>query len=125
MIDWQVQVGGAFPPGWDQHRDGCWFPDFDHQENLLPHFSVRKAPLDPYGDTEYVEADVRRLRAQLQELRGVVESKPETWSVSGSSSGQKGTLRLSRKETLAVIDKTLAMIEFALAPGGTLIFRGD
>lgn len=125
MIDWQVQVRGADPPGWDQHRDGCWFPDFDHQEFLLPYFDVGDIPIDPYGGTEFREPDLQRLREHLRAFRYYVEAKPETWSISESSPGQERTIRLERQKILMVIDRTLEMIEIALRRGGTLIFRGD
>lgn len=125
MIDWQVQIGGVDPPGWDQHRDGCWFPDFDHQEFLLPYFDVGHVQIDPYGETEFRGAELRRLREHLRELRVNVEAKPKRRSRAELPSGQQRTMRLDRGKILTVIDRTLEMIEFALVRDGTLIFRGD
>jgi hypothetical protein len=125
LIDWQVQIDGQFPPGWDPHRDGCWFPDFDHQEYLLPYFDVGDSPLDPYGATVFGEADMRRLREHLSCLRGTFEAKPTVWTVTESFADQSRRMVLDRDRVLAVVDKTLEMIEFALPRRGTLVFRGD
>jgi len=125
VIDWQVQIEGRDPPGWDQHRDNCWFPDFDHQEYLLPFSDVGDAPIDPWDGTEFRDADLRRLRAHLRCNRPVIEGKPETWSVTETAGQQSRTIHLEREKVLTVIDRTLEMIEFALSRSGVLIFRGD
>lgn len=125
MLDWQVQVDGRDPPGWDQHRDGCWFPDFDHQEYLLPFFDVGDTPIDPYDGTEFREGDLRRLREHLGYYRAGFEAKPATWSVTETVGDQNRTIRLEREKVLSVVDRTLEMIEIALSRGGTLVFRGD
>ena len=65
MIDWQVQVDGKYPPKWDHHRDGCWFPDFAYQEYLLPFFDVGGAVIDPYDGGVYQGEDLKRLRKRL------------------------------------------------------------
>lgn len=125
MIDWQVQLEGKEPPGWDQNRDGCWFPDFDHQEYLLPYFDVGDSLIDPYGSTEFGEADLRRLRDHLIWSRAAFEAKPEAWSITESFAGQSRKIMLDRAKVLAVVDRTLEMIEFALPRRGTLVFGGD
>jgi hypothetical protein len=125
MISWQVQIDGRNPTGWDMSSDGCWFPDFDHQEYLLPHFDVGDVPIDEYDRTEFREADLRRLREHLRHYQGYVEAKPETWSVTEAAGEQSKTIRLERETIMKVIDKTLEMIEIALAGGGTLVFLGD
>jgi hypothetical protein len=125
MIDWQVRIEGHNPPGWDTHRDGCWFPDFNYQRYLLPFFNVGETPIDEYGRTEFREGDLRRLREHLDYYRGIFEAKPTAWSVTESAGGQSRTIHLEQDKILAVIDKTLAMIEVALNGGGTIVFRGD
>jgi hypothetical protein len=125
MIDWQVQIDGRDPPGWDQHRDGCWFPDFHYQEYLLPFFDVGNATIDPYGDTEFKEADLKRLKDRLVYLQETLDAKPATRTVTEVSADQSRMIRLERQTLLAVVTKTLQMINFALASGGTIIFRGD
>ncbi|HWE39595.1 MAG TPA: hypothetical protein VG406_23805, partial [Isosphaeraceae bacterium] len=125
VIDWQVRIDGLDPPGWNQHRDGCWFPDFHHQEYLLPFFDVGDTPIDPYGGTEFRQADLIRLREHLRWHRSVFEAKPDAWSVTESSGDRSTTIMLERDKILAVVDKTFDMIEFALARAGTLVFRGD
>jgi hypothetical protein len=125
MIDWQVQIDGCNPPGWDPHVNGCWFPDFDHQEYLLPFFDVGNSPIDPYGGTEFKEPDLRRLRDHLRWHRSFFEGKPDSWSVTEASADRTTVLRLQREKVMAVVDRTLQMIEFALERGGSLIFRGD
>jgi len=125
MVDWQIQIDGNYPPGWDQHRDGCSFPDFDHQEYLLPFFDVGDSPIDPYGGTRFMESDLRRLREHLRYHHEFFEAKPDSWTVTETSGNQSTVLRLERKQAMAVIGKTLEMIEYALANGGTFIFRGD
>src|SRR4029450_9554248 len=125
MIDWQIQIDGHDPPGWDQHRDGCWFPDFDHQAYLLPFFDVGDSPIDPYGGTQFKESDLRRLGEHLRFNHDVFEAKPDSWTVTETSGSQSSVIRLERKKVLSVTDKTMEMIEYALANGGTFIFRGD
>ena len=125
MIDWQIKIDGREPPGWDQHRDGCAFPDFDHQEFLLPIFDVGDTPIDPYGGTSFDEADLRRLREHLRCHRPAFEAKPERWSITETVGQRSKTVELDREKALAVIDRTLAMIDSALSVGGILVFRGD
>lgn len=125
MIDWQVMVDSRDPDGWDRHRDGCRFPDFDYQEYLLPYFDIGDVPIDPYGATGFHDGDLQRLRKHLHHLHDVVEGKPETWSLTESANGKDSTIRLERAKILALLDKTLEMIDFALSHGSVLIFRGD
>jgi hypothetical protein len=125
MIDWQVQVDGKYPRGWDQHRDGCWFPDFAYQEYLLPFFDVGGEVIDPYDGGVYREEDLKRLRKRLECWRSVFESKPTSWTVTDSSSHDAKHLVLERKIVLAIFEKTIRMIDIALSKGGVLVFRGD
>ncbi len=125
VIDWQIEIDGQFPPGWDQHRDGYWFPDFDHQEYLLPYFDVGDSPIDPYDATVFGEADLRRLREHLTFSRAIFEGKKPEWSVTETFADQSRTLLLDHDKVLAVVDKTLEMIELALPFRGTFVFRGD
>jgi hypothetical protein len=125
MIDWQVVVDGQFLPGWDQDRDGCWFPNFDYQEFLLPYFDVGDSPIDPYNATEFGDADMRRLREHLMWCRATFEAKSPVWSITETSDNQSRTMSIDRERVLTVVDKTLGMIDLALARGGKLVFRGD
>lgn len=52
-IDWRIQVDGKDLPGWDEEKDGCSFPDFEHQEFLFPYFDVGDQLLDPYDQTVF------------------------------------------------------------------------
>ena len=92
---------------------------------MLPFFDVGDSPIDPYGDTIFNVADVRRLREHLRWSYSFFESKPDSWTLTESSNGPINVIKLERQKLLAVIDKTLEIIEFALANGGTLIFLGD
>jgi len=125
MLDWRVQINGRDPDGWDPRRDGCYFPDFDHQEYLLPFFDVGDTPLDPYDGCEFLEGDLRRLRTHLRCYRAGFEARPTTWSITETLDAQSHTIHLERDKILNVIDRTLQMIDFALSHGGTLMFRGD
>jgi hypothetical protein len=125
MIDWQVQVEGEYPSGWDQHRDGCFFPDFAYQEYLLPFFDVGGESIDPYDGGIYRGEDLVRLRRRLVGWRDVVDGKPEKWTVTDSSAHDAKTVVLERKSVLAIIDKTIAMIDLAVSKGGAVVFRGD
>lgn len=125
MIDWQIQIDGSAPAGWDPHRDGCWFPDFDHQEYLLPFFDVGDSPIDPYDATAFSEADLLRLRQHLNWHRSCFEGKPASWSVTETSVNGSRVIQLEREKVLAVVDQTLKMIDYAIARGGSLIFCGD
>jgi hypothetical protein len=125
MIDWQVQVDGKFPPGWDQHRDWCWFPDFAYQEYLLPYLDVGSQVIDPYDGWVYGEEDLKRLRKRLECWRPVFESKPTSWTMTDSSAHDAKRIDLERARVLAIFDKTIGMIDFALSKGGALVFRGD
>jgi hypothetical protein len=125
VLDWQVQVDGEDPPGWDRHRDGCWFPDLDHQEYLLPYFDVGDSPIDPYGATVFGQSDLQRLREHLVWSRSAFEGKSERWSLTEICAERSRTISLEREKVLAVLDKTLEMIEYALARCGTMNFYGD
>jgi hypothetical protein len=125
MIDWKVTVGGQLPPDWESRRDGCWFPDFEMQHLLLPHFDVGDQPIDEYGKTIFESKAVARLRTHLSAYRSQVEAQPESWSITERSSRGERIFLVDREAVLAVIDKTLVMIEHALSRGGELIFFGD
>jgi hypothetical protein len=125
MIDWKVTVGGQLPPDWESRRDGCWFPDFEMQHLLLPHFDVGEQPIDEYGETIFDSGAVARLGRRLSAFRGQIESKAESWSITERSSRGEETFLVEREAVLAVIDKTLAMVEYALSRGGELVFSGD
>jgi hypothetical protein len=125
MINWQIQVQGGYPPDWDRHRDGCWFPDFDHQSYLLPFFDVGDTPIDPYADTELKASDLLRLRTHLRYYRPVFDAKPPHWSITETMGNQSQTMNLERDKVLEVVDHTLRMIDVALSGGGTIVFLGD
>jgi hypothetical protein len=125
VIDWQVRIDGKDPPGWDQHRDGCWFPDFAYQAYLLPDFEADDSPIDEYGGTEFRAADLQKLKTRLVAARERIKAKPARWTVTDWSSGKPHEMPLDRKTALALLDRTPEMIDFALAQGGTIVFRGD
>jgi hypothetical protein len=125
VIDWQVRIDGKDPPGWDQHRDGCWFPDFAYQAYLLPDFDIGSSRIDEYGDVEFRTDDLQKLKARLASARERFKAKPHRWTVIDWSSGEPRETPLERKKVLALLDRTLEMIDFALGRGGTLVFRGD
>jgi hypothetical protein len=125
MIDWQVQVDGKYPPGWDERRDGCFFPDFAYQEYLLPFFDVGGASIDPYDGGVYRGEDLHRLRKRLVSWRDVVKAKPTKWTVTDSSALDAKRVVLERERVMAIIDKTIAMIDIAINKGGVIVFRGD
>ncbi|MDP9968707.1 hypothetical protein J2W37_006486 [Variovorax paradoxus] len=125
MIDWKVTVGGQLPSDWEPRRDGCWFLDFEMQHLLLPHFDVGEQPIDEYGETIFDSGAVARLGTHLSVYRGQIEAKPESWSITERSSRGETTFLVEREAVLAVIDKTLVMIEHVLSRGGELVFSGD
>lgn len=125
MIDWKVTVGGQLLPDWESRRDGCWFPDFEMQHLLLPYFDVGDQPIDEYGKTIFDSKAVARLRTHLSAYRSQVEAQPESWSITERSSRGERIFLVDREAVLAIIDKTLVMIEHALSRGGELIFLGD
>ena len=125
MIDWQLTINGEFPPGWDQHKDGCWFPDFDMQRYLLPYFDVGDQPIDEYGATTFNQDAIRRLRTHLQWQRGYLEAKGVSWKVTETSEDRSHSYEIKRDAALQVIDKTLSMIDRAIEFNSQLIFRGD
>jgi hypothetical protein len=125
MIDWRIQKGGCDIPGDDPRLKGSWFPDFDHQQYLLPFFDVGETPIDEYGRTEFLDGDLRRLRTHLSYWRPVFEAKPTTWTVTESGPHGCTTIHLDRVNVLSIIDCTLEMIELALKQQGILVFFGD
>jgi hypothetical protein len=125
MIDWQVQIGGKYPPRWNQQRDGCFFPDFAYQEYLLPFFDVGGEGIDPYDGGIYGGEDLNRLRKRLENWREVFAGKPTRWTVTDSSAVDAKSLVLERKTVLAIFDKTIRMIDIAMSKEGVLVFRGD
>ena len=118
-------IDGKYPEGWDPHRDGCWFSDFAQQEFLLPYFDVGGQPIDPYDGGVYSAEDLRRLRRRLCYWRPFFEAKPPTWTVVDSSVQSDQPMKLMRQEILAVLDKTVNMVDRALAIGGAIVFGGD
>ena len=82
-------------------------------------------PVDPYDGAAFEQADLHRLRAHLRYHRGGFEAKPDAWSITETMGNQSRTIRLEREKILRCIDKTLHMIEVALAAGGTIVFYGD
>jgi hypothetical protein len=125
MIDWQIKVNGEFPTGWDEHSDGCWFPDFDTQRFLLPFFDVGDRPIDEYGGTVFNTAAVSRLKAHLLWQRSYIEGKPANWSITETRAEDAETIWINREAALRVIDKTIDMATAAIALDGNFIFRGD
>lgn len=125
MIDWQILVNGEYPLGWNEHSDGCWFPDFDTQRFLLPYFDVGDQPIDEYGGTVFDTAAVARLKTHLLWQRSYIEGKPTVWTVSESMGNDTATIQVSREVALRVIDKTIEMASRAVGLNGELIFRGD
>jgi hypothetical protein len=107
MMDWQITVNGSFPAGWDEHVDGCWFPDFDSQRLLLPLFDAGDQPIDEYGGTEFDTAAVVRLRTHLRRQRSYFEGKPASWTMAETTSTGIEELNFDRGEVLRVIDKTI------------------
>jgi hypothetical protein len=125
MIDWQIIVNGDFPPDWDQRIDGCWFPDFDLQRYLLPFFDVGNNPINEYGTTVFDVDDIRRLRVHLEWQQSYIKAKGMSWRITETCDGKSETYEFKRDAALAVIDKTIAMIERAISLNGQLVFRGD
>lgn len=125
MIDWQVVVDGKFPCGWDPHRDGCWFPDFDMQRYLLPYFDVGEQPIDEYGATVFDGGAIRRLRVHLEYRRECLEAKCATWLVTETCEGKSYSHEVNRDAAIAIIDKTIAMIDLAIKANAQIVFRGD
>jgi hypothetical protein len=95
------------------------------QHLLLPHFDVGEQPIDEYGETIFDSGAVARLGTHLSVYRGQLETQPGSWSITERSSRWERTFLVDREAVLAVIDKTLAMIEHALSRGGELVFSDD
>lgn len=125
MIDWQIIVEGKFPSGWDEHKDGCWFPDFDTQRYLLPYFDVGNQPIDEYGSTSFDSETMKRLRTHLEWQRGYLEAKGESWVLTETCDGQTESYEFQRDVILEIIDKTISMVKIAIDLNGQLVFRGD
>ena len=125
MIDWQLTFDGGFPPGWDQHKDGCWFPDFDTQKYLLPYFDVGDEPIDEYGATTFDQSAIRRLRTHLEWLRVYLEAKGTSWQITETSGDQSHSYLVQRDQALQLIDKTISITARAIELNCQLVFRGD
>nr|WP_315426121.1 hypothetical protein [uncultured Albidiferax sp.] len=125
MIDWQIIVNGEYPAGWNEHLDGCWFPDFDMQRFLLPFFDVGDQPVDEYGGTIFDTAAVVRLKTHLLWQRSYIEAKPDSWTVTETTNGGEETAEIKRDEVLRVIDKTIDMATRAEDLKAQFRFRGD
>jgi hypothetical protein len=125
VIDWQVTVDGQLPEGWDQHKDGCWFPDFDTQLYLLPYFNVGDKPIDEYGSTVFDIASIERLRTHLQRQCSYLEGKEPLWRITETSAQGSHSYEVRRDVVISIIDKTVEMIGVALKLNGQLLFRGD
>lgn len=125
MIDWQVQVNGHYPPEWDQHRDGCWFPDFAHQEYMLPYFNVGSTSIDPYDGTEFQMADLEKLRDSLTRSADAFTKPPKSLPIPENLGYGSTEFSPDPKIMMPIVKKTLAMIQYAMEKKGTLVFRGD
>lgn len=125
MINWIVVLGTDPSTGWERTRHNCWFPDFDHQEYMLPMFDVGDEPIDPYDATEFKGDALLRLRSRLVAERGSLDAKAESWSIVEHSSGTPRTLSIRRAEVRKVLDQTLEMIDFAIRENGAIRFCGD
>lgn len=125
MIDWQIIVEGKFPSGWDEHKDGCWFPDFGTQKYLLPYFDVGEQPIDEYGATRFDVDTMKRLRTHLKWQRDYFEAKGDTWVITETGDGQSESYMLQRDVVVGVIDRTISMVGIAIHLNGQLVFRGD
>jgi hypothetical protein len=125
MIDWQIIVEGKFPSGWDENKDGCWFPDFDTQRYLLPYFDVGNQPIDEYGSTSFDSETMKRLRTHLEWQRSYIEAKGESWVIVETCDGQAESYEFQRDVIIEIIDKTISMIKTAIELNGQLVFRGD
>lgn len=125
MIDWQVQVDGHYPPDWDQHRDGCWFPDFAHQEYMLPYFDVGLTSIDPYDGTEFQTADLEKLRDSLERSTDAFTKPPKSLPIPEHLGYGSTMFSPDPKIMMPIVKKTLAMIQYAMEKNGTLVFRGD
>ena len=125
MIDWQVIVDGEFPPGWDQHKDGCWFTDFDMQVLLLPYFDVGKQPIDQYGGTVFDQDDIKRLYMHLQDHREFFARREEKWQIFEKSNVVSNIFEVNRDDIVKVLDKTIEICKKAIEMNGQILFRGD
>lgn len=125
MIDWQIIVEGKFPSGWDQHKDGCWFPDFNIQRFLLPYFDVGDQPIDEYGATNFDANTMKRLRTHLEWQRAYFEARGASWVVTETCDGVSTSYELQRDVILEIMDKTMSMVDLAIELNGQLVFRGD
>jgi hypothetical protein len=125
MIDWQIIVEGKFPSDWDEHKDGCWFPDFDIQRFLLPYFDVGDQPIDEYGATNFDANTMKRLRTHLEWQRAYLEARGTSWVVTETSDGVSASYEFQRDVILEIIDRTVSMVDLAIELNGQLVFRGD
>ncbi len=125
MISWRMLINGRTPDDWIEARDDCWFPDFDHQEYLLPCIDKGDIPIDPYGSTVFQTSDLIRLLRHIEYLPTYFKSKPAKWSVSDESKSEKKAITLERDKIVELFDKTILMVLLAIESGGTIVFGGD
>ena len=92
---------------------------------MLPYFNVGDTLILPYEGADFSKHDLLRLANRLRIHRPYFESRLEPWTITESSGGQEVTIRLDRNKVLALLDKTLSMIDFALAENYILVFYGD
>lgn len=129
MISWRVEVqvskGEKYPKGWDTQADDCFFPDYDHQEFLLPFFDVGDEIIDECGLTVFHVSDLQRLEKRLASYLKIFAATSEEWSVRSTMWGKSSQIHIQRSVVLELIEKTLNMARYAISINGTMEFFGD
>ncbi|MDX2007124.1 MAG: hypothetical protein SFU83_17940 [Meiothermus sp.] len=130
MIDWKVmtqemtQIGEilAFPPGYDQQRDGCCFPDWSYQGALLVHFQTGSVMVE-YDGGLFKGADLGYLQKSLSWTLDRYEGAPDSINHLDLSSFE--SVPLKRDVIVQILSKTLEMNQQAKELNACLVFSGD
>ena len=125
MIDWQIQISENFPADWDQHRDGCWFPDFAYQEYMLPNYDVGSEKIELYEDTHFHFADMEKLKDNLVRFVNAFRDPPRVFSLPPHTGYGADEFSPQSSVMLPLVQKTIDMIDVAIKLNGELLFRGD
>ena len=92
---------------------------------MLPYFDAGTKSIDPYGNTEFTSPDLLQLRDSLRRSMDAFKKPPKSLAIPEHLGYGSTVFSPDPKIMLPCVNKTLSMIEHALAVDGTLIFRGD
>jgi hypothetical protein len=135
MLDWQIVIlekNRQHPEGYDATKDGCFFPDWQYQTLLLPHFHTGAVIADKYDgaifEGEQLEYLERNLQWALDCYEGLTNRSwyvVTTFDTSANQIERTNQEQFSGNVICALLEKTLRMIARAKSLNAAIAFFGD